>query len=98
MTTLKADWKVGLSIAEAICSWAGTLSAATLNMANWSELKVTDPCVPGKRMQTKSVPGTFLAFTNSPLAQSPMNCRPALFSMTMAEARFQSRPEKLSST
>ncbi len=42
LTTLKADWKVGLSMAEAICSWPATLSSATLNIANWSELKVTD--------------------------------------------------------
>ena len=67
-------------------------------MTNWSELKVTAPCVPGKRMQTKSVPGILPALRNSPLAQSPMNCMPALPSITMAEARFQSRPEKLSST
>ncbi|MNT92050.1 hypothetical protein D3C72_2332600 [compost metagenome] len=47
LTTLKADWKVGLSIADAMASCAGILSSATLNIANWSELKVTDPCVPG---------------------------------------------------
>jgi hypothetical protein len=69
-----------------------------LNIANWSELKVTAPCVPGKRMQTKSVPGTLPAFRNSPLAQSPIICIPASPLITMAEARFQSRPEKLSST
>ena len=67
-------------------------------MANWSELKVTVPWVPGKRMQTKSLPGFLPALTNSPLAQSPMICMPALPSITIAEARFQSRPEKLSST
>ena len=49
-------------------------------------------------MQTKSVPGTLPAFRNSPLAQSPIICMPASPLITMAEARFQSRPEKLSST
>ena len=58
----------------------------------------TTPSVPGKRMQMKSVPGFLPAFRNSPLAQSPMICMPALPSMTIEEARFQSRPEKLSST
>ena len=67
-------------------------------MANWSELKVTVPWVPGKRKQRKSVPAVLPALRNSPLAQSPMICMPALSVMTMAVARFQSRPEKLSST
>ena len=49
-------------------------------------------------MQTKSVPGFWPALRNSPFAQSPMNCMPALPSMTIAEARFQSRPEKSAST
>ena len=34
----------------------------------------------------------------TPLAQSPIICMPASLLITIAEARFQSRPEKLSST
>ena len=86
-------------IAFAISACAAFASSElTLNIANWSELNVTEPCVPGKRMQTKSTPGTLPAFRNSPLAQSPIICIPASLLMTIAEARFQSRPEKLSST
>ena len=97
-TTLNADWNFGFMIAEAIRSWAGTRSSPTANIANWSELKVTAPWVPGKRMHTKSSPGVLPALRNSPFAQSPIICIPALPSITIAEARFQSRPEKLSST
>ncbi len=98
LTTLKADWNSGFMTAEAISFWAFCLSSPTWNMTNWSELKVTEPWVPGKRMQTKSSPGFLPALRNSPLAQSPIICMPPVPSMTMAEARFQSRPEKLSST
>ena len=59
-----------MALASFIC--APILSAPILYMANWSELKDTMPWLPGMRKHKKSVPGTFLAFTNSPLAQSPM--------------------------
>ncbi|MNT83960.1 hypothetical protein D3C72_2239070 [compost metagenome] len=61
-------------------------------------MNVTEPSEPGTRKHRKSVPGTFSARRNSPLAQSPMIWKAASLLMTMAEARFQSRPEKLSST
>src|SRR5688572_6772745 len=60
-------------------------------------VEVAAALVPGKAKQRKALPGTFPAVRDPPLAQSPMNCTPALPSITMAEARFQSRPEKLSS-
>ena len=44
------------------------------------------------------MPAVLPALTNSPLAQSPMICMPAWPLITMAVARFQSRPEKLGST
>ena len=44
------------------------------------------------------MPGTLPALIHSPLAQSPMICMPAWPLMTMAVARFQSRPGKLGST
>ena len=47
---------------------------------------------------TKDLPGCLPAFVNSPFAQSPMICMAASPLMTIAEARFQSRPEKFSST
>ena len=56
------------------------------------------PCEPGVRKHRKSLPGILLALRNSPLAQSPMICMPALPLITMPEATFQSRPEKSLST
>ena len=44
------------------------------------------------------MPGILPALSHSPLAQSPMICMPAWPLMTMAVARFQSRPGKLGST
>ena len=98
LTTLKALWNEGFMMAEASLTWASLAPAPTLNIANWSELNDTMPCVPGTRKHRKSLPGTFLALMNSPLAQSPMIWKPALPWMTMAEARFQSRLEKSLST
>ena len=64
-------------MADASFSCAERRSSPTANMANWSALKVTVPCVPGWRKQTKSTPGVLPAFRNSPLAQSPIICMPA---------------------
>ena len=47
---------------------------------------------PAPATQTKSLPGALPAAMNSPLAQSPMICMPASPLMTIAVARFQSRP------
>src|SRR5258706_15658615 len=98
LTTLNADWKPGSMIAEASFAWAAALSLPTLNITNWSELNDTVPWVPGVRKHRKSLPGTFLALMNSPLAQSPIIWKPALPLITMPDATFQSRPEKSLST
>jgi len=53
-----------------------------------------DPALalPGAATQMKSLPGALPAAMNSPLAQSPMICMPASPLITIAVARFQSRP------
>ena len=61
-------------------------------MANESTLKVNALAVPGAAAHRKSLPGTLPAAMNSPLAQSPMNWKAAFSWITMAVARFQSRP------
>ena len=95
---LKASWKLGFMTALASVSCPLACFSLTLNMANWSVLKVKAPSVPGYWKQRKSTLGFLPALMNSPLAQSPIICMAALPLMTMAVARFQSRPEKLSST
>ena len=42
LTTLNADWKTGFITEDAIDSCAAELPEP-LNIANWSELKVTEP-------------------------------------------------------
>src|SRR5258706_11927654 len=51
---------------------------------------------PGK--QPKSLPGTCFAAENSPFAQSPMICTPALPEITSAVASFQLLPGEPGST
>src|SRR5574343_845801 len=90
---LNTSWNWVDMMAAARSFWALTLASFfSLNMANESTLKVNDLAVPGAAAHTKSLPCTLPAATNSPLAQSPINCMPASPLMTMAVARFQSRP------
>ena len=65
--------------------------------ANESMLKVWPPEVPGAAVHTKSVPTFLPATLNSPFAQSPIICIPALPSITIEVATFQSRPGELAS-
>lgn len=67
-------------------------ASLSLNRMNESTLKVYDVVVPGAAAHRKSLPGTLPAARNSPLAQSPMSWKPALPWISMAVARFQSRP------
>ena len=90
---LKTSWNSVDMMAAARSFCAFTLASfLSLNMANESTLKVKDLAVPGAATQPKSLPGALPAATNSPLAQSPISCMPASPLMTMAVARFQSRP------
>src|SRR3984893_18674963 len=74
LARLKASWKLGFMTALAsvrcplACFWP------TLNMANWSVLKMKLPSVPGYWKQRKSTLGFLPALMNSPLAQSPIIC------------------------
>jgi hypothetical protein len=69
-----------------------------LNIANWSELKVTCPAC--REAEAEEILARHLAgveeFALGPVAHDLEPAASPL--MTMAEARFQSRPEKLSST
>ena len=80
-----------IAAARSFCAFT-LASFLTLNIANESTLKVKALAVPGAATQTKSLPGTLPAARNSPLAQSPMICMPASPLITIAVARFQSRP------
>ena len=90
---LNTSWKAGLMMAAARSPWAFWAAASlSLYIAKESTLKVKALAVPGAAAHRKSLPGTLPAAMNSPLAQSPMNWKPALPCITMAVARFQSRP------
>ncbi len=90
---LNSSWNSGDMIAVARSCWAFSLAAFfSLNSAKESMLKVKAFCVPGAAAQMKSLPGALPAAMNSPLAQSPMSCMPASPLITIAVARFQSRP------
>ena len=90
---LKVSWNSGDMIALARSFCAKMLASfLSLNIANESMLKLKALAVPGAGVQMKSLPGTLPAARNSPLAQSPMICIAASPLMTIAVARFQSRP------
>ena len=90
---LNSSWNDGdmMAAARSFCAFslAGFFS---WNMANESMLKVKSLAELGAGEQMKSLPGTLPAARNSPLAQSPISCMPASPLMTIAVARFQSRP------
>src|SRR5437762_9896379 len=87
LARLKASWKLGFMTALASVSCPLACFWPTLNMANWSVLKMKAPSVPGYWKQRKWTLGFLPAVMNSPLAPSPIICMAALPLMRSEERR-----------